>query len=172
MDQGSDFVSDFRARRIRTPITWEILSANCHEVTVVEPWASSDFLGKSWENSGRIPSSTQNPGGHLPELPGKPGNLHHQTASFAGEPIMPRERCHVTQPRATINVRCSRAGHKGTKGEGRPRNGHERRPAKDRKRWVPDLKPQFENSYHVYLLANREIDSQREQNFDGFLGSY
>jgi hypothetical protein len=33
MDQGSDFISDFRARRIRTQITWEILSANCHEVT-------------------------------------------------------------------------------------------------------------------------------------------
>jgi hypothetical protein len=34
MDQGSDFVSDSRARRIRTQIPWEILSANCHEVTV------------------------------------------------------------------------------------------------------------------------------------------
>ena len=37
MDQGSDFisgfVSDFGARRIRTQITWENLSANCHEVT-------------------------------------------------------------------------------------------------------------------------------------------
>ena len=33
MDQGSDLISDFRARRILTPITWEILSANCHEVT-------------------------------------------------------------------------------------------------------------------------------------------
>jgi hypothetical protein len=33
MDRGSDLISDFRARRIRTPITWEILSANCHEVT-------------------------------------------------------------------------------------------------------------------------------------------
>ena len=34
MDQRSDFVSDFRARRIRKQITWENLSANCHEVTV------------------------------------------------------------------------------------------------------------------------------------------
>ena len=34
MDQGSDFVSDFGARRIRTQITWENLVANCHEATV------------------------------------------------------------------------------------------------------------------------------------------
>jgi hypothetical protein len=34
MDQGSDFISDFNARRIRTQITCENLSANCHEVTV------------------------------------------------------------------------------------------------------------------------------------------
>jgi hypothetical protein len=36
-----------------------------------------------------------------------------QSASFAGAPIKPRERRHVTQPRAGINVSCSRAGHKG-----------------------------------------------------------
>jgi hypothetical protein len=34
MDQRSDFISDFRARRIRTQITWEILLANSHEATV------------------------------------------------------------------------------------------------------------------------------------------
>ena len=39
IDQRSDFLSDFRARQIRTQITWEILSANCHEVTVVPPHA-------------------------------------------------------------------------------------------------------------------------------------
>jgi hypothetical protein len=33
MDQGSDFISDFRARRIRTQISWEISLANCPEVT-------------------------------------------------------------------------------------------------------------------------------------------
>ena len=33
MDQGSDIISDFRDTRIRTQITREILSANCHEVT-------------------------------------------------------------------------------------------------------------------------------------------
>ena len=40
MDQGSNFISDFRARRIRTPITWEILWANCHEVTEFASCAS------------------------------------------------------------------------------------------------------------------------------------
>ena len=34
MYQGSDLISDIRARRIRTQITWEILLANSHEVTV------------------------------------------------------------------------------------------------------------------------------------------
>ena len=94
---------------------------------VVEPWASTDFLGKSWENSGRILSSPQNPGSHLPEIL---GFLHHQTASFAGAPIMPRDRCHVTQPRARINVSCSRAGHKGGKGGHGDHHEGLRRPAK------------------------------------------
>jgi hypothetical protein len=44
------------------------------------------------------------------------GISHHQTASITGAPITPRERCHVTQPRARINVSCSRAGHKGATG--------------------------------------------------------
>jgi hypothetical protein len=70
---------------------------------VLEPWASSDFLGKSWESLGRIPSSPQNPGGHLPEIL---GILHHQTASFAGAPITDDKRYHVTQPRARVNVSC------------------------------------------------------------------
>jgi hypothetical protein len=33
MDQGSDFISDFRARRICTQMTGGILLANCHEAT-------------------------------------------------------------------------------------------------------------------------------------------
>ena len=37
-------------------------------------------------------------------------------ASFAGAPVTPREGCHVTQPRARINVSCSRADHKGGTG--------------------------------------------------------
>ena len=68
------------------------------------------------ENPGEFSSPSQNSGSHLPGILGKSGNLHHQTASFAGAPITPRERCHVTQPRARINVRCSRAGHKGASG--------------------------------------------------------
>ena len=106
------------------------------------------------ENPGEFSSSPQNSGSHLPVILGKSGNLHHQTASFAGAPIMSRERCHVTQPRARITGRCSRGGRKGAKGGGRTRNGHERRPAKDSKRWMPDRKPQIEKSYRVYLLAN------------------
>ena len=109
MDQGSDLTSDFRARRIRTQITWVTKDGGViqdslprinspgqapvehapglsgsrtklqwvtHEASVqhapglsgvggggvVEPWASSDFVRKSWESSGRIPSSPQNSG--------------------------------------------------------------------------------------------------------------
>jgi hypothetical protein len=67
-----------------------------------------------------------------------PGILYHHTASFVGAPIMSRERCHVTQPRARINVSCSRAGLKGV---GEPQEGcceGQRRTAKDREGWVPD----------------------------------
>ena len=70
------------------------------------------------ENPGEFSSPWQNSGSHLPVILGKSGNLHHQTASFVGAPIMSRERCHVTQPRARINVCCSRAGHEGAS-EGR-----------------------------------------------------
>jgi hypothetical protein len=48
---------------------------------VVEPWASSDFLGKSWESSGRIPSSPQNPG----------RNFASSDGIVAGAPITTRE---------------------------------------------------------------------------------
>ena len=44
------------------------------------------------------------------------GFSHYQTASFAGAPITTRESCHVTQPRAWINVSCSRADQKGATG--------------------------------------------------------
>jgi hypothetical protein len=44
------------------------------------------------------------------------GILHHRTASFAGAPITDDKRCHVTQPRAKINVSCSRAGPKERQG--------------------------------------------------------
>ena len=54
----------------------------------LELWASSDFVGKSWESSGRIPSSPQNSGSHLQGILGKSGIL---TASFEGAPIMTRE---------------------------------------------------------------------------------
>ena len=57
------------------------------------------------------------------------GFLHHQTASFVGAPITTRERCHVTQPRARINVSCSRAGLGG------PQKGC----CEGYEEWVPDL---------------------------------
>jgi hypothetical protein len=59
-----------------------------------------------------------------------PGILHHQTASFAGAPEKRRDFCHVTQPRARVNVSCSRAGQKG-------RGTTKRGPAKDSEKWVP-----------------------------------
>jgi hypothetical protein len=74
---------------------------------VLEPWASSDLLGKSGENSGGISSPSQNA-----EFWQILGILHHQTASFAGAPITSHKSGHVTQLRARVNVSCSRAGHK------------------------------------------------------------
>jgi hypothetical protein len=82
-------------------------------------------------------SPLQNPGSHRQRILGILGILHHRTAPFAGAPIMSRERCHVTQPRARINVCCSRAGHKGASGG--PQKGHEKRAAKDSEGWVPKL---------------------------------
>ena len=106
-------------------------------------------------NPGEFSSPSQNPGGIS-------GNLHHQTASFAGAPITPRERCHVTQPRAGINVSCSRAGQKGAKGGGdhetATREEGQQRTAKD---GCQIGNPQFENSCRVYLPASWEIDTQR-----------
>ena len=78
------------------------------------------------------------------------------------------ERCHVTQPRARINVSCSRAGHKGVKGHKTATREGQQRTAKD---GCQIGNSSLKKSYRVYLLAN-EIDSQREHNFDGFLASY
>ena len=82
------------------------------------------------KNPGEFSSPPQNSGSHLQGIPGIPGILHHRTASFAGSPITARERRHVTQPRARINVSCSRAGQKGAKGGGGKASEEQRRPAK------------------------------------------
>ena len=52
---------------------------------------------------------------HLPVILGILGILgilHHQTASIESGPEKRRDLSHVTQPRARINVSCSRADHK------------------------------------------------------------
>jgi hypothetical protein len=49
-----------------------------------------------------------------------------------------RDLCHVTQPRARINVSCSRAGQKRGAGVRETAIGPRQRRAKDSKGWVPD----------------------------------
>ena len=105
--------------------------------TVLEPWASSDFVGKFWA----ILELAANSGSHLQGIPGIPGFLHHRTASFAGVPITDDKRCDVTQPCARINVSCSRAGQKRGAGVGGTARGPRQRRAKDSKGYqtrVPD----------------------------------
>jgi hypothetical protein len=103
------------------------LQWNTHEASVDNALGFSGSRTRlQWSFSGGVglwvgvlcSSPSQNSGSHLPEILGIRGFLHHQTASFAGAPITPRERCHVTQPRARINVSCSRsrADHKGGTG--------------------------------------------------------
>ena len=92
---------------------------------MLEPLAPSDFLGKSWEMS----SSPQNPGNHRQRILGISGIFASSDASFAGAPITPRERCHVTQPRARINVGCG--PQRGDRGSGEPPKRGRRRTAKD-----------------------------------------
>ena len=73
---------------------------------VLEPRASSDIVGKSWEILELAAKSWESSAGNS-------GNFwEFGIASFAGAPITARERRHVTQPRARINVSCSRADHK------------------------------------------------------------
>jgi hypothetical protein len=66
---------------------------------------------------------------------------HHSQVNQS-RPEKRRNLCHVTQPRARVNVSCSRAGHKGATGE---RGDHKKRAAEaskgQRRRaegWVPD----------------------------------
>jgi hypothetical protein len=77
-----------------------------------------ELAAKSWQSSA--------------ENSGISGIFASSDASFAGAPITPRERCHVTQPRARINVSCGpqrgdrgRGNHRKEGGEG------QRRTAKD-----------------------------------------
>ena len=53
--------------------------------------ASSDFVGKSWENTGKLSSSPQILGVICREFRENVGFLHHRAASFAGAPITTRE---------------------------------------------------------------------------------
>jgi hypothetical protein len=158
MDQGSDLISDFRARRIRTQITWENISAirdsfprinspgqapvdhavgharGCCGASVDHApgfsaacsrlqrcgWGwfarSSDYLGKSWENPGGISSSPQkfweSPAGNSGEFREFCIIRRHRSRVLQSRPEKRRDLSHVTQPRARINVSCSRAGHK------------------------------------------------------------
>jgi hypothetical protein len=70
--------------------------------------ASSDFLGKSWKNPGKISSRSHRQGilRNSGIFASSDGIRRHQMASFTGAPITPRDQCHVTQPRASINVSC------------------------------------------------------------------
>ena len=106
------------------------LRCSTHQALVVWVGVPPTFS----ENPGEFSSPSQNSGSHLPVILGKSGNLRHQTASFAGAPIMTRERCHVTQPRARINVRCSRAGHKGALRDGGTTKGPRKDGSKGQRR--------------------------------------
>ena len=75
-----------------------------------------ELAAKSWQSSA--------------ENSGISGIFASSDASFAGAPITPRERCHVTQPRARINVSCGpqrgdrgRGNHRKEGGEGQRRVG-------------------------------------------------
>jgi hypothetical protein len=62
MDQGSDF----RARQIRTEITWENLSTNCHKITefclihIAGSGTASTRAGSGNEDEGRVLDSISN----------------------------------------------------------------------------------------------------------------
>jgi hypothetical protein len=90
----------------RTRLQWSMHPASAVWVGVVcsSPGRRLTFSEKSRE----IPEPVAKFWDHRQRIL---GILHHQTASFAGSPITTRERCHVTQPRARINVSCSRADH-------------------------------------------------------------
>ena len=58
MDQGGDSICDFRARRIRTQISWENLSANCQEVAefrIARSGTASAGAGRMGNDLGFIP---------------------------------------------------------------------------------------------------------------------
>ena len=121
----------------RTRLRWSMHQASA----VWWGWCAraSDFLGKSWGILEPVVKFWESSAGNSGKFWENPGFLHHQTASFVGAPITPRERRHVTQPRARINVSCSRADHKGERGTTEKRV---ERTAKDSRRtaegWVPD----------------------------------
>ena len=148
MDQGSDFISDFRARRIRTQINspgqasvghargcFSVsptrLQWSTHQVSVqhapgfscvgvLEPLAPSDFLRKSREILEPVAKSWESPAGKFWEFCIR----RHRSRSrvHQSQPEKRRDLCsHVTQPRARVKVSCSRAGHRrGGRGAGEP----------------------------------------------------
>jgi hypothetical protein len=142
MDQGSGFISDFRAKRIRTQITWEIYWQTVTRLLrrirlmrvdgpvpepvvatrVTKPWRMGEWSRIEFPG---INSPGQAPVEHARGFSGSRMRLLWSTHLCGARtrlqtrlqaPITARERCHVTQPRARINVSCSRVGHKGAGG--------------------------------------------------------
>ena len=87
------------------------------------PLALSDFLGKSWEILEPVAKS---------KFWDFCVMRRHRSRVHQSRPEKRRDLCHVTQPRAKVNVSCSRAGLKG--GD----RGPLKRAAEDSREWVPD----------------------------------
>ena len=82
---------------------------------VLEPWASSDFVGKFWEILELAAKFWESSTGNSGKICDFCIRRHHSRVHQS----RPEERgylSHVTQPRSRINVSCSRAGHKGGTG--------------------------------------------------------
>jgi hypothetical protein len=94
---------------------------------VLEPWAPSDFLRKSWEILEPVAKFWESPAGNSGKFWDFCIIRRHRSRVHQSRPEKRRDLRHVTQPRARVNVSCSRAGHKGPQQEASEEG------------WVPDL---------------------------------
>ena len=140
-------------------------SAACTRGGVLEPWASSDFLGKSWGNLELAAKFWDSPAGNSGKIWEFCIIRRHRSRVHQSRPESRRDLSHMTQPRARINVSCSRANDRGSRGLKKTTKGPREKASEG---WVPGQQrvgvgPGYQITDDIAPLIHSASESRLEQ---------